>query len=128
MHKQLRTNIVTALGGVSGITGGIWFGRTKETPSLPYAVIHQITNGTYIDTVDSFEEYLLQISVWDKAVDPSAIETIANDIYDALDGATFSLNDYYLLICKGQRRPRLLPEDDYYWHCFIEFKINLQKK
>lgn len=128
MDLNVRTQLVSALSGVSGITGGIHFGRTYEKVATPYVVFNVISSSTFTDTTDSYEEIYIQFSAFDNTDSPNTIETIGNDIYNALDGTTLTMNNYYLLGIFGVRRPILKPEDEQYWQCITEFRLRIQKK
>ena len=128
MDSNVRSVVKTALSGVSGITGGIYYGRTYETPTDPYVVFFEYAGSSNRDTEISYEEIFIQFSCFDKAVNPIAIETIANSIYDTLDGASLVFTNYYTLYCYGVRRPFVLVADDQYWQMVTEVKLILEKK
>lgn len=128
MDANIRAVLKTALSGVGGITGGIYYGRTYETPTSPYVVYVEFSNTTYRDTIKSYEEIYIQFSCFDKAVNPIAIETIANSIYDALDGASLVFTNYWCASCLGWRRPFVQVADDQYWQMITEIRLRLEKK
>ena len=128
MDSNIRSVVKTALSGVSGITGGIYYGRTYETPTTPYVVFSEFAGSSIRDTETDYEEIFIQFSCFDKAVNPKAIETIANSIYDALDGTSLVFTSYYTLYCYGMRRPFIGPGDDQYWQMITEIKLILEKK
>ena len=129
MDSNIRSVVKTALSGVAGITGGIYYGRTYETPGTPYVVFSEFAGSSFRDTVDSYEEIYIQFSCFDKAVNPKAIETIANSIYDTLDGGSLVFTNYWCMSCLGMRRPFLGPVDDQqYWQVITEIRLRLEKK
>jgi hypothetical protein len=128
MDSNIREKLVTALNGVSDITGGIHYMRTYETPGTPYVVFFEFAGSSFRDTVDVYEETFIQFSCFDKAVNPIAIETIANNIYNALDGSSLTLTNYECLSLLGWRRPFAQVTDDQYWQMILEVRLKLQKK
>jgi hypothetical protein len=128
MDSNIRSVVKTALSGVSGITGGIHYGRTYETPGDPYVVFFEFSNSSFRDTEKTYEEIFIQFSCFDKAVNPIAIETIANSIYSTLDGASLSFTNYYCMSCLGVRRPFVLVGDDQYWQMITEIRLKLEPK
>jgi hypothetical protein len=128
MDSNIRSVVKTALSGVSGITGGIYYGRTYETPTDPYVVFFEFSNSSFRDTEKTYEEIFIQFSCFDKAVNPKAIETIANSIYDTLNGASLVFTNYNCFSCLGWRRPFVLVADDQYWQMITEIRLWLEPK
>ncbi len=128
MDSNVRSVVKTALSGVSGITGGIYYGRTYKTPTDPYVVFFEYAGSSNRDTEDEYEEIFIQFSCFDKAVNPIAIETIANSIYDALNGASLVFTNYWCMSCLGVRRPFVQVADDQYWQMITEIKLVLEIK
>jgi len=128
VDSNIRSVVKTALSGVAGITGGIYYGRTYETPGDPYVVFFEFAGRTFRDTEKSYEEIFLQFSCFDKAVNPIVIETIANSIYDTLNGASLVFTNYNCFSCLGWRRPFVQVADDQYWQMITEIRLWLEKK
>jgi len=128
VDSNIRSVVKTALSGVSGITGGIFYGRTYETPGTPYVVFFEFAGSSFRDTENSYEEIFVQFSCFDKAVNPKAIETIANSIYDTLDGASLTYTSFEDVSTLGFRRPFLGPGDDQYWQIITEIGLIIEAK
>ena len=128
MDSNIRSVVKTALSGVSGITGGIYYGRTYETPTDPYVVFTEFAGSSSRDTEIEYEEIFIQFSCFDLAVNPKAIETIANSIYDTLNGASLVFTNYYCVSCLGVRRPFVLVSDDQYWQMITEIRLIIEAK
>ncbi len=128
MDSNIRSVVKTALSGVSGITGGIFYGRTYETPTKPYVVFAEFAGSSFRDTEIEYEEIFIQFSCFDKANNPKAIETIANSIYDTLDGASLVYTSFWDVSTLGFRRPFLGPTDDQYWQIITEIKLIIEAK
>ncbi len=128
MELDVRQNIIGLFSAVADLTGGFHYDSAPKEPTLPYCRWNVIVANSKRDTVDEYAEYYLQFQVFDKVVDPTGIETITNDIYDAFDGASPTFTNWFLISIRGVRRPLLKAEDNNYWSCITEAKLFLQKK
>ena len=123
----MLTELRTAIAGktITGLTGGLWY-LEASGKSFPYAVFSFISNPSSRDSVNNFEDYYLQINLYD--TDGSRIETTRKTITDVFDDseASFSLANYHFERIERQFS-RALKVDKVY-QIVIQYKIELTHK
>ena len=128
MELEIRQKIITALAGVT-VAGGKHFDRLPdEAVTDPYLRFWMVANFSTRDTVRRYEEYLIQFDVFEKSVSPVNVETIGNDIYDAMDGAVFTLTNWWTSDIYCVHRPRIISADENNWQSFVEVIMKFEHK
>ena len=123
----MLTELRTAIAGktITGLTGGLWY-LEASGKSFPYAVFSFVSNPVSRDSAMSFEDYYLQINLYD--TDGSRIETVRKAITDTFDDseATFSLANYHFERIDRQFARAFKVEKIY--QIVIQYKIELTHK
>ncbi len=128
MELEIRQKIITALAGVT-VAGGKHFDRLPdEAVTDPYLRFWIVANVSDRDTLRRYEEYNIQFDVFEKSVSPVNVETIGNQVYEAMDGAVFILTNWWTLDIYSLNRPRIISADENYWQSIVEVKMKFEHK
>ena len=129
MEIEIRQKIVTALAGVSGITGGIHFDITGDSPSTPYVRFWTVAEETTRDTTKEYLTMWIQFDVIEDSKSPANVETIGNDIFDALEGnALADMTNWTSTHIYCLHRPIVSALDQNKWMSFINTKFEFEHK
>jgi len=125
MTTELREQIATKGNSITELTGGFWYLEASQKVNYPYSVFSFIDNISSRDSASKFEEYYLQINIYDE--DGESIEIIKEKIIAEFDDseADFNLTDYYFERI-DRRFVKPVPTDNY--QITIQYKIELTKK
>lgn len=128
MELEIRKAIITALTSVS-VAGGKHFDRLPdEAVTTPYLRFWIVANVSDRDTLRRYEEYNIQFDVFEKSVSPVNVETIGNAVYEAMDGAVFTLVNWWTIDINPLNRPRIISADENNWQSIVEVKMKFEHK
>lgn len=125
MITELRTQIAAKGNAIPELTGRFWYLEAVEKSAYPYAVFSFITNNLSRDSASKFEEFYLQINIYDE--DGENIELIKDKLIYVFDDseASFLLTDYFFDRIERQLI-RAITTDVY--QITLQYKIDLTKK
>jgi hypothetical protein len=125
MTTELREQIATKGNTIAELTGGFWYLEAPQKVSYPYSVFSFVDNISSRDSASKFEEYYLQINIYDE--DGENIEIIKEKMISEFDDSEtdFNLTDYYFERI-DRRFVKPVPTDNY--QITIQYKIELTKK
>lgn len=126
MNSELRTAIAEIGNSISELTGGFWYLEAKQITKFPYSVFYFITNVNSRDTHSKFEEFYLQINIYDR--DGENIELIKEKIFQGFDDSEnkFNLGSYFFE--RIEKQFTRATKADGIFQISIQYKIELTKK
>lgn len=125
MITELREQIAAKGNSITGLTGGFWYLEAPKKCSYPYSVFSFIDNVPSRDSASKFEEYYLQINIYDE--DGENIEIIKEKMIAEFDDseADFNMTDYFF---DRIERKFVKPISTDVFQIAIQYKIELTKK
>ncbi len=126
MNKELREAIYQKGSMINALGGGFWYMEAPQKAAHPYAVFSFVSNPMSRDTATKFEDYYLQINIYDK--DGANIEVLKERITEAFDDSEkdFSLDSWHFERIERQFVTERKIEDVFM--VTIQYKIELTKK
>ena len=126
MNSELRKAIYNLGKNITGLNGGFWYIEAPQKTPFPYAVFSFVSNPFSRDTASKFEDYYLQINIYDKSA--SNIETIKYNFTNTFDDSesNFSLNSW--LFERIERQFAIGRKIDKTFMISLQYKIELTKK
>lgn len=128
MLNELRKSIYNASKTINNLNGRVFYSQAPKDAILPYVTYHFINGRLDKDSINKYENVIVQFNAFDDNVTPDRLETIIEDIEKIFDDGqktiTISGNCIFIDIKRQWVRP--IQKIDDVWQAVLQYRFEIQ--